>query len=451
MKKYFFILVLILSCFRQTGRINAGEPINKYGIHILIPDEVFHAAKLVNSTGGDWGWVTIVIRDDQMEKETIQKLFDDCRELHLIPLIRLATRQEKNYWATPANNDADKWAKFLGGLNWPAKRRYVIIFNEPNHANEWGGEVNPRGYTEILNTFIDKFKSINSNFFILNAGFDLAASNTKTTMDALKFWQGMEQTVPGIFNKLDGWASHSYPNHGFIGAPNQTGRTSIQGYRWELQMIKKYFGADKELPVFITETGWPIGGRKFLNEKTVINYLKSAYENIWLKDNLVTAVTPFVLSYPEPPFTEFSWLNKEGSPSAQFQMVKNLSKISWWPEQEFKYELKNILLPPFLPTDSTYSGKLTLKNIGQSIWGEQQTLRIPDLEITTDKKIKPGEWAEFKFELYSGTQSGQLSFSLADLPAFKIWVLPSSVITKAEFSLWQKFINLFIKYFRKVV
>ena len=456
MKKYFFILVLILSCFKLTGIINASEPINKYGIHILVPDEVFQAAKLINSSSGDWGWVTIVIRDDQMEKDIIQKFFDNCRELHLIPLIRIATHQEKDYWTKPALEDVRKWLNFFENLNWPTQNRYLIIYNEPNQNKEWGGKANPIEYGLILAEFIKQFKVKNPHYQILNAGFDLAASNSKTTMDAIRFWQEMEKSNPGIFEKLDGWASHSYPNHGFVGTPYQSGRISIKGYQWELSTLNKYFKISNDLPVFITETGWPIRNEKiknqkskFLDEKTAIRYLKSAFEDIWLKDDLVMAVTPFVLSYPEPPFTEFSWLNKQGSPSAEYQMVKSLPKTSWWPKQEFKYELKNIFLPPFLPTDSTYSGKLKLKNTGQSIWGEQESPIISNLKMIGDKKIKPGESAEFEFELYSGTVSGQLSFSWGDLPEFKIWVLPSSVITKVEYNLWQKFFRLFWGFFHK--
>jgi len=448
MKKVLIILLFILSLFKFCRPILAQDNINKYGIHILVVDEVYQAAKLVNSSGGDWGWVTIVIRDDQMEKDIIQKFFDVCRELHLIPLIRIATHMEKDYWAKPMMEDVDKWLNFFNNLNWPVQNRYLIIYNEPNQNKEWGGQANPIEYAQLLAKFISQFKSKNSHYQILNSGFDLAAPNSKTTIEAIRFWQEMEKFSPGIFEKLDGWASHSYPNHGFVGTPYQSGRTSVKGYQWEQTILKKYFKVDKKLPVFITETGWPIRNeknknQKFLNEKTVLNYLKSAYEYIWLKDDLVMAVTPFVLSYPEPPFAEFSWLDKQGSPSAEYQMVENLAKTSWWPKQEFKYEFKKIFLPPFLPTDSTYSGKLTLKNTGQSIWGEQESSDIPDLEMVTDKKIKPGESAEFKFDLYSGTISGQLSFSLADLPAFKIWVLPSSVITKVEFSLWQKLASIF--------
>ena len=61
---------------------------------------------------------------------------------------------------------------------------------------------------------------------------------------------------PNYFENIDGLSSHSYPNHGFIGTPKEIGQHSIRGYLWELNLLKK-LGVQKELPVFITETGWP--------------------------------------------------------------------------------------------------------------------------------------------------------------------------------------------------
>ena len=35
------------------------------------------------------------------------------------------------------NTDITTWVDFLDSLNWPIENRYVILFNEPNHAKEW--------------------------------------------------------------------------------------------------------------------------------------------------------------------------------------------------------------------------------------------------------------------------------------------------------------------------
>ncbi|HUV46579.1 MAG TPA: hypothetical protein VMW29_00440, partial [Candidatus Bathyarchaeia archaeon] len=133
-----FFVVLLLNCY-IVGRVFASN--NKVGIHILETAEVEQAGRLVNSSGGDWGYATIVLRDDDMDKEKWQKFMDDCRRLHLIPIVRLGTHTTPAGWAKPES--LSKWPDFLDSLNWPVKEQWVVLFNEPNHTSEWAGEINP--------------------------------------------------------------------------------------------------------------------------------------------------------------------------------------------------------------------------------------------------------------------------------------------------------------------
>jgi len=456
MKRLFLLTSLILSFFSLIFASTAfAQETNKFGIHILEPADLEKANELVNSNGGDWGWVTVVIREDDLNSDKWQDFFDQCRIKHLIPLVRLATHLEGINWAKPKVEDSQKWVDFWGSLNWPVKDQYVIIFNEPNHKKEWGGEVNPREYAKILSEFNSKFKIQNSKFKILNAGFDLAAPNGKETMDAFQFWSWMKATIPDIFEKLDGWSSHSYPNHGFIGKPWENSRTSIKGYNWELAILKNQFGLKKELPVFITETGWPKTNSeikdkksKFVNEVTAAKYLKYAFENVWLKDSRIMAVTPFVLNYPDDLFAPFSWMDKDGNPYQQFFEIKNLVKKSWWPEQIEKYEMKSLLIPSFMPVNTTFKGKITLKNIGQSIWGEKgewqienQTpmgLNVSNIVLSPNIKVLPGETVEIEFTVSTASESGDFELSWEDLPKQNLKVLPYSIIASARYTFWEK-------------
>jgi len=312
---------------------------------------------------------------------------------------------------------------------------------------------------------MQKFHFSDSKFLILNSGFDLAASNSKTTMDSFKFTQEMNYEIPGIFEKLDGWASHSYPNHGYLGKPWEVGKTSIKGYDWELNILKNSFNLQKDLPVFITETGWPhqisnikyqiskTGKKiyikqKYYDEMTVADFIKYSFENVWLKDERVKAITPFVLNYPGDLFADFSWLKKNGEPSPQYAVIKNMSKTSWWPNQEEKIEVLAITVPPFLPTDTTYKGKISLKNIGQSILGEKGNiefkasssgeLRVSDILID-NKKIKPGEILTVDYSITS-LVAGDFEFGWEKIGTEKVKVFPASILSKFEYTFWQKFI-----------
>lgn len=452
-KVWLFPLVsLVWLFFGLPAKVGADEPkINKFGIHILQPADLERASELVNSSGGDWGWVTVVIRDDERNPEKWQNFMDEARQSHLIPLVRLATHLEKDIWVKPQKEDAPKWANFLANLNWPVEDRYVIIFNEPNQAKEWGGEVNPGEYAQILEEFARALKAKNEKFKILPAGLDLAAPNSGETMDAYNFLQGMNLAVPGFFENLDGWVSHSYPNHGFRGKPWEWGKTSVRGYEWELAQLKNNFKLKKDLPVFITETGWPADDgilKRFYDRKLGSEYLKLAFDNVWLKDDRVLAITPFVLN-DTGIFAQFSFLDLEGQPHLQFETIKNLPKTSWWPKQETKYTLESISLPPFLPTEGYFQGSLVLKNIGQSIWGEKGTFKIAakpteiavsDLVLPPGVTVKPNETAMVNFSLTTSTISGEFEFSWEGLPNYKLKVFPPSIFTEVKYNFWERLI-----------
>ena len=456
MKKLIFLLLVFFS-LAFPGQVLAREN-NKFGIHITQTEDLDKAAELVNSSGGDWGFVTVVIRDDEQDHQKWQKFFDLCREKHLIPLVRIATHLEGEAWAKPELESLQKWADFLGNLNWPIQSQFVIIFNEPNHAKEWGGKIDPEEYALVLAEAIRVFKNKNPNFFILNAGLDQAAPNSSQTMDEAVFLQKMANKVPDFFNRLDGWASHSYPNHGFIGKPDEIGKASIKGYEWELDFLKE-IGLKEDLSVFITESGWPWKQNKkeaFFDQKTVANYTREAFEKVWLNDGRVVAVTPFILNYPFYPFSQFSWFDSQGQPCLHFNEVKNLPKVKGEPVQAEEWELLDFSSVSFLPTNFNFTGKLTLKNTGQSIWGEKpfqikaesSQVKISDLTLPQGKMVKPGEKAEFDFSLETPSNSGNYQIGWegvkkAEMKVFEVWKLTNKKQTVFN-QIFGKILNLFL-------
>ena len=125
-------------------RAAENEPVNnKFGIHLAVPSEqdLQAAAALVNSNGGDWGYVTVVMEENDRDLGKWQGIFDRMRELHLIPIVRLATSPEGDHWRRPSADEAQIWAEFLNSLNWVVKNRYVVLFNEPimppSGAGKW--------------------------------------------------------------------------------------------------------------------------------------------------------------------------------------------------------------------------------------------------------------------------------------------------------------------------
>jgi hypothetical protein len=518
-----FAFIQILVVFLISKDVFANEANNKFGIHLAQPhlEDLKKVAELVNSNGGDWGYVTLVIQENDRNSQKWQEIFDLLRKYHLIPIIRLATTPLGENWKRPNPSDAYSWASFLDSLNWVVKNRYVVLFNEPNHATEWGGAVDPKDYAKVAFAFAKTLKEKNPNFFVMLSGFDASAPHLppkfydeeiflkemltatrelthndnsqknsnqkkrrsnldigsdipkvnrfhifssnlklKTKKNILKiksyvnnkklfapfngeklgviiaaakkpadkliqraevirksaFFDFLEslfiknilaqEKKDSLFDYIDGWASHSYPNPAFSGSPYDFGRGTVRTYQWELNLLRQ-LGVEKDLPVFITETGWE---RKKLSEEQVAQNFKIAFEQIWLPDEKVMAVTPFVLDYQMEPFLGFSWKSPSAKASEgqefyqQYYVVQSLNKVKGEPEQIEKGEI-SFDLPKELVNKSTYQFKIKLKNQGQGYWDERNYLLLVNNVKKTEflignlGEISPNEEKEVNFYL----------------------------------------------------
>lgn len=314
---------------------------NKFGLYVYAEEEGYleAAQQLVNSSDGEWGYVTIPYNVKDRDFRKWDRVFRQLRDKQLIPIIQLWDVDVSEY-----EEQTQEAAEFLNRFVWPIKERYVSVYNEMNSADFWYGKINPEEYAKILDFTIVAFKKQNSDFFMLNGAFNISAPTNEEHMDAFEFMARMNQEVPGIFNKLDGWASHPYPQPNFSGNPYAQGRWSIRAYENELAFLENSIGMEKKLPVFITETGWAHAqGREynasFIDAELAAEYMKIAYEEVWLPDERVRAVTPFTIRYPAP-FDHFSWINEDGVPYAQYEKVKSLDKISGNPPHFEVREIK---------------------------------------------------------------------------------------------------------------
>jgi hypothetical protein len=308
------------------------EKNNKFGLYIYAENKDFFeiAQNLVNSGGGDWGYVLIPYGVRDRDTGKWGRVFDRLIKKKLIPVIQLWDLDINNY-----QEETREAAKFLNNFIWPIKYRYISVYNEPNDNKFWNGDADPVEYAKILDYTIRIFKEENTDFYMLNGALNVSAADDTENEDAFVFMKKMNEAVPGIFDKLDGWASHPYPQPNFSGKPTDTGRWSIRAYESELEYLKKELGVKKNLPVFITETGWAHAeGEKYDSSykpvKTVAQYFKTAYEEVWLKDDRVRAVMPFTIRY-DPPFDHFSWINKDKVPYLHYEVVKKIKKVKGEP------------------------------------------------------------------------------------------------------------------------
>ena len=329
---------------------------------------------------GSGGYVVQLVRSDDLDMRRWQRFMDLCARYRVRPMLRLATTfdREAGYWRRPPagpQNDyvaiANDYAAFIGGLEWPDSEHFVIIGNEPNHGEEWGGIVDPAEFAIFLRTTALAIHAADPEAIVLNAPLDPFAPHTRgqtldngfTYMDAESFLLGMVAAEPDILHHLDAWATHSYPLGPFQAPPDvmtyqvddyggarerevppDLFNRGIRGYEWERYLLADY--GSTGLPVYITETGWrhaesespqstdaepgdlPSAGQ-------VADYLESAFIDHWLFDNRVYGVMPFAFAGVESEWGHTNWvrLAPDGEPLEPYEMVARWTQLPGgaWP------------------------------------------------------------------------------------------------------------------------
>lgn len=296
----------------------AGEVL---GIHILHPDEVKSARRIFEDDS--WRYITIPLTlEDTKSWATWQNFFDEAARQKIIPIIRLTTSYDPaiDAWKIPTRKEITTLVAFLSSLNWHQNEKFVIVFNEVNHAKEWGNRIDPLTYAEALKFTSNWLHSEGLNYKVLPAAMDLAANNSRDTMEAFNYLERLYQIDPEIFDYLDYWNSHSYPNPDFAASPTRLGKNSVRGFTYEFNYLKNKTGRDFQ--VFITETGW---ASSYLTNYYLDDYYLYALQHIW-SDDKVKAVTPFVMKGSPGPFASFSFFDASDNPTVQFFAIKKALK-----------------------------------------------------------------------------------------------------------------------------
>lgn len=335
---------------------------NKMGIYLLLDDGRKHwpverwaeHLRAAREIVGEWGFVVQLVRLDDLDAAKWQQFMDLCAALELTPVIRLATvyDQMAGYWIAPPQ-DADRtyrgvaqqYADFITALEWPTDEHWVIVGNEPNQGGEWGGKPDAAAYARFLIDVADTLHAVDPGARVLNGALDpyaphtgdVALANGAMLLDAETFMDRMTAAYPGVWARIDVWASHSYPTGPFRNPPtDQTFQIDlingavnpahdtppegiynrgVQGYEWELFKLAA-LGAPT-LPVLITETGWrhaetvnpgaADGGDDLPDAATVAGYLDQAW-GVWGTDARVVGVVFFALDGNPAAWGHSNWL-----------------------------------------------------------------------------------------------------------------------------------------------
>lgn len=286
----------------------------KMGVHTRLTDEVEEwkiqrNLEMVREMGAPWvveyfPWGYYEPREGRYDWGHADMVVDHALAQGLRVIARIDYVPE---WARPqdatarylAEDHFPDYARFLAAFaeHFRGRVEYVIVWNEPNLAFEWGYRIpDPASYTELLRQSYAAIKQVAPEVQVLAAGLapTIAPPGSEWGMNDLFYLQAMYDA--GAY--FDGLAMHAY---GFtFPADDPPAEDRINFRRVELLREIMIANGDANKPAFITEGGWNDHPRwtKSVRPYFRIKYSVDAYE-IALRDwEWCEAVCLWVFRFP---------------------------------------------------------------------------------------------------------------------------------------------------------
>ena len=345
---------------RDPDASTLGPPPNRFGIGLVGPGNAtqLDLTAALTGTGGYIKMIFVGVRPGMTGPNP--EWIDVVRDAYargLIPVVRFAPdwgdRRVRNQ--SDAGSDglrytalAASYAAIVEGLplraDWPF---YVEVHNEPNLCYEWtcdrgrfeGDRITSeriaQEYASMLSDVADALHAMgDSRVRVVNGGLapggvrwcecnGTSEGGYEPGNTSRDFLSQMRTAVPDVFEKIDAFASHSYPAEGegwgFFVPVDRAG----PGLRWferELDAIGR-----PDIGVLMTETGWPteMGGVSYGSREQIAEWTREAYESVWLTHPNILGIMPFILQ-DGGAWDAFAWVGGDGSPRPVYESIRAL-------------------------------------------------------------------------------------------------------------------------------
>jgi hypothetical protein len=350
------ILLTIVCCFVLIG-LSRTEPLPvldlgpqqtvitrnpKIGVHTRLTDEVEawkikYTLQMVREMGAPWiveyfPWAYHERLPGFFEWSHSDLVIDHANRQGLTVIARLGFVPE---WARPADSPAsflppERYADFGDFVyaftdRYRGRVDYIIVWNEPNLALEWGFRpVDPAGYTELLKIGYARAKEANPQVQVLGGALapTLAPPGDEFAMNDLLYLQAMLDAGAG--EAMDGLAVHAY---GWVYPADDAPDPEVVNFRrTELLhqiLLDNGYG---DMPLHLTEGGWNDHPRwtRAVKPGQRIAYTLQAYEQAqgwpWLASINLWA---FRFPWPNKTYLDyFSFVTPEFVPKPIYDEVK---------------------------------------------------------------------------------------------------------------------------------
>jgi len=207
--------------------------------------------------------------------------------------------------------------------------RYVIVWNEPNLAQEWGFRPpSPSEYSEMLRLCYPALKAEDTSLKVLAGALAPMPSplSDPLAMDDLAYLEGMY--AGGASAYFDALAVHAY---GWAYPPDDAPSTERVNFR-RTELIRALMVAygDTGKPCFVTEAGWNDHPRwtRAVSPAERMLYTQQAYDLALRQWPWCEAVAMWAFRFPWPQRTyqdHFSFVAPDFTPRAVYEAVRQYS------------------------------------------------------------------------------------------------------------------------------
>ncbi len=341
-----FVLAAVVLLLTTTSPVSGQTETNGtniYCMHTFIHDfdtleNIRKQLDWAKAIVGDNGYVVElfypITKDTTGPKQSWIDFVNEAYARNLDPIIRFQGTRTGDTWDKPEPDSprpgagytqiADAWKRVVEGLpRVDGRTLWIQVWNEPNLANEWGGQANAEEYANFFVAVSDAIRSIGDpRIKILNGPLAPTLGGTGS-IETLQFIRDAIDANPNFKTAFDAWATHPFPANQPPENNTHDGTTTnefygdvytIDRYVKELETLAEKGVDISNLKVIGTEAGsYELGRNDFeayppIDEENRADYIRRAFEEYWSSWPEVLAMCPYQLSDPSGSWWRYDWV-----------------------------------------------------------------------------------------------------------------------------------------------
>lgn len=280
--------------------------INPYGVNTFLSHEVEQwkrekTMEMIAASGVGWIKQQFLWSDiepqrgshwDQKYQQNAWKKYDDIVALAERYGVRIIARLDHTpAWARPPEttpgtppSDPNDYANFVAEFvqRYRGRVQFIQLWNEPNLSVEWGGQIDPDGYFQMLRTAYTRAKEVDPNVVILSAPMAMTNEHSDRAIPEFEYWQRLYDLGAGAY--FDIMTASAY---GLDQPPANPPDPSIINVR-RVELLRNLMekNGDGGKAVWLNEYGWDAAPEDMPRDKLIWQRVTDDQQAKWTPEGI---------------------------------------------------------------------------------------------------------------------------------------------------------------------